>query len=70
MAFWAVLATPEVIAAIIGLIGIMLKNKWLALLGAGMFIYFLGAFVDIPFYIWIIIAIVFIYWITSQGKGK
>ncbi|MBU0959408.1 MAG: hypothetical protein KKB31_05680 [Nanoarchaeota archaeon] len=70
MAFWAVLAAPEIIAAIIGLVGLMLQNKWLVLIGAGMFIYFLGGVIDIPFYIWIIIAIIFFYWITSQGGKK
>jgi len=69
-ALGAAIASPTVIAAIIGIFGLMFKNNFVVLLGVVGFLYFAGIFVDIPMYIWIVIIVIIGFAILNLGKGK
>lgn len=69
------LEVGAIVGGILTLIGLALKNNWILLIAAILFLYFLGIFnsifsMNIPSYIWIVIGIVMILWIINMGKGK
>ena len=58
------------IPALIGVIGILLQNKWIVLIGFGIFLFMINAFVGLPPYIWVIAAIIIFFWMMDNKGGK
>jgi len=58
------------VPAILGFLGILAGNKWLALLGTIAFLYILGGTMALPPFVWIVVLLVMFLWIVNQGKGK
>jgi len=61
----------ELILAALGLVGALLKNKFLLILAVIAFLFVTGMVTNLPSYLWIIIIIVMALWIfTSSGSKR
>lgn len=58
----------SVIIAIIGIVGLLLKNNWIILMSAVGFLYMI--FPILPTHLKVILAFVLFLWILNMGKGK
>ena len=64
------MVAAAIIGALIGLVGILLKNEWVIIIGLIAFLYLSNALVGLPPYIWIIAVIILFFWIRSIGGKK
>ena len=58
----------EIILGLVGLVGLLLKNKWILLMSASVFLFLLFPALDES--LKILLAFILFLWILNQGKGK
>ena len=64
------ITTGAILIALIPIIGILLKNPYIALLGAVGFLFVLGKTITLPPFMWIIVLVLMFLWIINIGKRK